>query len=83
VTPPTPAPAERRFAVQVSSASTLREATQAAARLSKKGYDARVVGESKPFRVWVGRFPTRTAADAMRKRLKGAGNKAAFVVEGA
>jgi cell division septation protein DedD len=74
---------EKRFAVQVSSASTRGEAEKVASRLEKKGYDVRVLGDAKPFRVWVGRFPTRAAAEAMRKRLKAAGNKAAFVVEGA
>jgi len=42
--------------------------------------DARVDGEARPFRVRVGRYDTRAAANAALNRLKKAGHKG-FVAE--
>jgi cell division protein FtsN len=42
-----------------------------AKRLSTRGYNVRIVGTSKPFRVRVGRYPTRDrAAEVLREMTK-------------
>jgi cell division protein FtsN len=57
--------------VQVAAYDTRAAADTLAKRLSTRGYNVRVVGSSKPFRVRVGRYPTRErAADAARQMAK-------------
>lgn len=62
------AEAPRAFSVQVAAYDTHAAAAALATRLSARGYSARVVGESRPYRVRVGRYPTRAlAADEARR----------------
>jgi cell division protein FtsN len=57
--------------VQVAAYDTRQAADTLARRLSTRGYNVRVVGQSKPFRVRVGRYPTRERAeDAARQMAK-------------
>lgn len=64
------------FTVQVAAYSTRGAAERLRASLAARGYAARVVGTSKPYRVRVGRYATRAAAEAearaMRARKLGA-----------
>jgi len=56
------------FSVQVAAYDTRAGAAALAKRLSARGYAARVVGDTKPYRVRVGRYPTRArATEAMRQ----------------
>jgi septal ring-binding cell division protein DamX len=58
----------QEFTVQVAAYDTRAPAAALATRLSARGYAVRVVGDAKPYRVRVGRYPTRArAADAMRQ----------------
>jgi hypothetical protein len=68
-----PAPATEggaHFSVQVAAYSAKREATATATRLRERGFDVRVVGERAPFRVRIGRYPTRAAAMAALARMR-------------
>jgi cell division septation protein DedD len=66
--PSTPADARHQYTVQVAAYSTRAEANALAARLSARGFAARVVGDSAPYRVRIGRYPTRDrAVDALRQ----------------
>ena len=62
-----------RYSVQLAAYSTSEDATALAARVKARGYDVRVVGESAPYRVRVGRYPTRADALATLNRLRGQG----------
>ena len=46
----------------------------------ERGYEARVVGDSRPFRVRVGRYPTRERAAEVVRQLSRS-NTRGFVVE--
>ena len=66
-----PAPARQEYSVQVAAYDTRAAADSLAKRLSTRGYNVRVVGSSKPFRVRVGRYPTRErAANAAQQMAK-------------
>ena len=39
-------------------------------RLKARGVSARVAGSAQPYRVWVGRYPTRAEAATVLKDLK-------------
>lgn len=59
------------YSVQVAAYDTRVAADTLAKRLSTRGYNVRVVGTTKPFRVRVGRYPTRErAADAAQQMAK-------------
>lgn len=60
----TAAPAQTRqeYSIQVAAYDTREAADALAKRLSTRGYNVRVIGSSKPFRVRVGRYPTRDRA---------------------
>jgi tetratricopeptide (TPR) repeat protein len=60
----------RQYTVQVAAYSTLRAAERLRASLVARGYDARVVGTEKPFRVRVGRYDTRAAADSVARQMR-------------
>lgn len=62
--------AKARYTLQVAAYATRSEATALAARLKTRGFDARVVGSAKPFRVRIGRYATRAEAVAAQSRLK-------------
>lgn len=67
VASPAAAPA-REFSVQVAAYETRASADALAERLTARGYVARVMGETRPFRVRVGRYPTRErAAEVIRE----------------
>jgi cell division septation protein DedD len=72
--PPTPEPAPvtegAQFSIQVAAYSAKREATATATRLRERGFDVRVVGDRAPFRVRIGRYPTRAAAMAALARMR-------------
>ena len=54
--------------------------TKTAQRLTARGYEARVVGDSRPFRVRVGRYRTRDRATEVVRELSRV-NVRGFVVE--
>jgi len=54
--------ARQEYSVQAAAYDTRGEAEALAKRLSMRGYNVRVIGSSKPFRVRVGRYPTRDRA---------------------
>ena len=66
-----PASDRREYSVQVAAFETRAEADALSKRLSTRGYAVRVVGDRKPYRVRVGRYPTRDrAADAVRQMAR-------------
>ena len=61
----------RAYSVQVAAYDTHAPADTLAKRLTGRGYEARVVGDANPYRVRVGRYPTREgAAQALREMGK-------------
>lgn len=73
-------PADARFSVQLAAYDTRDEADAAVARFAKRGIDARVDGDVKPFRVRVGYYATRADANAALARLK-RGGQSGFIAE--
>ena len=76
-TAPTTAPAPAgatgvQFSVQVAAYTVRRDATATAARLKERGFDVRVVGDRAPFRVRVGRYPSKALALAALARMRAA-----------
>lgn len=69
-----------RFTVQVCACATRAEADALVKRLKAGGFDARVVGTAKPFRVRVGRYDTRAAATTAAGKIR-AKKFDAFVTE--
>ena len=66
-----PSKARLEYSVQVAAYATRASADSLAKRLSVRGYAVRVVGETKPYRVRVGRYTTRErATDAVRQMGK-------------
>ncbi len=63
-----PTQARQEYSIQVAAYDTREAADALAKRLSIRGYNVRVIGTSKPFRVRVGRYPTRDrAAEVVRE----------------
>ena len=62
-----------RYTIQVRAYQTRDAADALAKRLNATRTDARVVGKTKPFRVRVGYFETRAAANAALRQLKAKG----------
>lgn len=61
----------RQYSVQVAAFDTRAEADALSKRLAARGYAVRVAGDRQPYRVRVGRYPTRQRADdAMRQMQK-------------
>jgi cell division septation protein DedD len=59
------------YSVQVAAYDTRAAADALAKRLSARGYAARVVGDQRPYRVRVGRYPTRErAGNAVRQMAR-------------
>jgi hypothetical protein len=76
-------PAPRRtgaFTVQVAAYETRPAAARLVATLREKGFEARVVGTTKPFRVRVGRFATRGEAETASNRVDRAAKSKSIVV---
>jgi cell division protein FtsN len=67
---PAPATEGARYSIQVAAYSAKREATATATRLRERGFEVRVVGDRAPFRVRIGRYPTRAAAMAALARMR-------------
>ena len=68
-----PAPqgkAAREYSVQVAAFPKQRDAEALAEVLRQRGYAVRVWGDKAPFRVRVGRYPSRDEAEAARGRMK-------------
>lgn len=63
--------ATREFSVQVAAYDTRAEAEAHAKRLSGRGYNARVVGGARPYRVRVGRYASRERAESARRQVGG------------
>ena len=66
--------------MQVAAYETRASAAALAQRLTARGYEARVVGDSRPFRVRVGRYRTRDRATEVVRELSRV-NVRGFVVE--
>lgn len=63
--------AAAEYSVQVAAYDTRAAADALVKRLSARGYAARVVGDQKPYRVRVGRYPTRErAGNAVRQMAR-------------
>jgi hypothetical protein len=73
--------AGRTFSVQVAAFTARNDANALVTQLTARGFDVRVVGTRAPYRVRIGRYPTRAAAVAELPRIRAAGLPAAFVVE--
>ena len=58
------------WSVQIAAYDKKAEADAMAAKLKKKGYEARVSGTSAPFRVRIGHYPTQAQASAVMRSLK-------------
>jgi len=74
-TPETPAASdesagEGQYSVQIAAYNVKSQAAAMAARLKKRGYEARVSGSSAPFRVRIGRYATEAQATAVMRSLK-------------
>lgn len=67
---PPKAEATGRYTLQVAAYESKTEAERLAAKLTKRGIDAYVVGTTNLFRVHIGHYPTRSAAVAAQKELK-------------
>jgi cell division protein FtsN len=61
---------EGQYSVQIAAYTVKSQANAMVAKLKKKGYEARVLGASAPFRVRIGRYATRTQATAVMRSLK-------------
>jgi cell division septation protein DedD len=61
----------REFSVQIAAYDTRAEAEAHAKRLSGRGYNARVVGGVRPYRVRVGRYASRERAESARRQVGG------------
>jgi cell division septation protein DedD len=68
--PGTTTRASASYSVQIAAYRTRSDADALAARLKRRGYDARVVGEAAPYRVRVGSFATRAGAVEMQRILE-------------
>jgi hypothetical protein len=68
--PPSPAATEPQYSVQVAAFTARSEATSLASRLKSRGFDVRVVGDRAPYRVRIGRYPTRAEAVAALGRMR-------------
>ena len=75
----TTSPPSEGWSVQVAAYAARADALRLVARLSARGYAARVTA-TKPYRVRIGRFATREEAGEIAARLK-AENTTAIVVE--
>lgn len=72
-TPPAaepPAPPGKEYTVQVAIFPKQRDADALAEVLTQRGFPVRVWGTAPPFRVRVGRYPTREEAEAAKVAMK-------------
>lgn len=80
--PPSKASAasDARYSVQVGAYETEREAREMVDRMKGRGFEARVDGTERPYRVRIGRFTVRTDATKLMAQVKRIGIDA-FVAE--
>lgn len=60
----------REYSIQVAAYSTRGDATVLANRLRQQGFEVRVLGARAPYRVRIGRYPTRAAATEALARVR-------------
>lgn len=65
-----PVAGPQQFTLQVAAYTRESDANDEVTKLRALGIDARVVGTEKPFRVRIGKFDTRSAADSAARVLK-------------
>ena len=58
------------YSVQVAAYNVKSQADAMVAKLKKSGYEARVDGSAKPFRVRIGQYATQAQASAVQRSLK-------------
>jgi cell division protein FtsN len=68
------------YSVQVAAYNVKSQADAMVAKLKKSGYEARVDGTAKPFRVRIGKYATQAQAAAVQRSLK-AKQISGFVVQ--
>jgi hypothetical protein len=69
------------FSIQVAAFAAKSDADVLVRRLKQRGYEGRVVGERAPYRVRIGRYPSRVAATDALTRVRRSGYTRAFVVD--
>jgi cell division protein FtsN len=74
-----PAPKGSKYSVQVAAYNHKVDAQKLASSLVKRGYEARVDGDTIPFRVRIGRYATASEAEKVLAKIK-AKRMAGFVV---
>jgi cell division protein FtsN len=67
---PTPRSGVGNYTVQVAAYDTRGAAEALASKLRERGYDVRVWGTAAPFRVRIGHYPTRSAAERQLSALQ-------------
>lgn len=67
------------YSVQVAAYAARADAAALAGRLSARGFSARVVGDVAPYRVRVGRYPTRARAEEALRRMRAASVRGVIV----
>jgi cell division protein FtsN len=72
------AASKRQWTVQIASYETLAEAEGLQRSLCQRGYEARVVGMSRPYSVQVGWYPSSDSALVVARALR-PGHHAVFV----
>lgn len=77
-----PRPGAPQYAVQVLAVRSTAQVDEMLSRLTGWGYRARVVRDTTGFfKVWVGPYPTRDAAQQAQQRLRGQLGGQPFIVE--
>ena len=79
ISKPTSATSSGAYSVQVAAYNHKPDASRLAASLVKRGYAARVDGDTVPFRVRIGRYPTAGEAEKALVKIK-AKHMSGFVV---
>jgi hypothetical protein len=64
------AEARGKYTLQIASYNSRTDAEKLTSRLKARGFDARLVGTTKVFRVRIGHYQTRAAASAAARELK-------------
>jgi cell division protein FtsN len=67
---PSASSSESGYSVQIAAYNVKSQADAMVAKLKKRGYEARVSGTVKPFRVRIGHYPTEAQANAVMRSLK-------------
>jgi N-acetylmuramoyl-L-alanine amidase len=73
VTKATTASRSSSYSVQVAAYNRRAQADNLVTTLKARGYEARVDGDTAPFRVRIGRYATAKDAEAALKRIKAKG----------